>query len=431
MTRRRVSDPRPVKIPTTALSQHSFSSLPIKITRRQIPEVTITQVDRIDSTLHHMATAIDQSAWMAMSSQTPSLAPDVPPPSYNVATQDRSQGSRAETLAVNAPEAAKLPTGSVSMARPANPLPGMSKVVASAKASTPRSLFPTVFNFYFGHSSLSTFWIGEHRETPLYAYCLHSGFSGLPPVVLHSSPEVRDDNMWADIDWSMFQNEIRIGLPDLPEKGERVTEMLQRDQGRQMTSVFRFSIEAGSAGSCQREEYEWRRSSGDAIESLGGDGDGYKLMRLAEDAPPGADRAQCAKSMSGFVSSDGFEVVAAWSGVSGSLTKHGKFRFMGTGASGLLGERWVLMAVVTSLALWERERRSRKHRSGAIGSMGVAVAAVILSTVRMWGGTESSRARLSSCSPPLLSCISRIIYKLRSQVYRIIRIISNGIISTR
>lgn len=51
----------------------------------------------------------------------------------------------------------------------------------------------------------------------------------------------------------------------------------------------------------------------------------------------------------GYMASDGREVVAAWTTYSRSRV--GKFRFTGTGLSGLLGEKWAIAAIVTFCAL--------------------------------------------------------------------------------
>ncbi|KAI1179625.1 hypothetical protein F4777DRAFT_600420 [Nemania sp. FL0916] len=65
--------------------------------------------------------------------------------------------------------------------------------------------------------------------------------------------------------------------------------------------------------------------------------------------------------------SDGKEVVAVWAPGGGSVfaatTKDEalllRFKFVGAGADGSLGERWAIMAVASALAIWHRERRTR------------------------------------------------------------------------
>jgi hypothetical protein len=79
-------------------------------------------------------------------------------------------------------------------------------------------------------------------------------------------------------------------------------------------------------------------------------------------------------------SSDGREVVAVFAGAVSSISmskstpmspmsnnnnksKVLRFRFLGTGADGSLGDRWAIMAVATALAIWNRDRRSSSANS--------------------------------------------------------------------
>jgi hypothetical protein len=88
---------------------------------------------------------------------------------------------------------------------------------------------------------------------------------------------------------------------------------------------------------------------------LGGHYYGWKLVRMSRGAPGGGNMAF---APGGFKDSRGNEVVAAWTmGDGRSLTKVAHFRFMGTGLTGLLGERWAIMMVITGLALFHRDRR--------------------------------------------------------------------------
>ncbi|KAI0910997.1 hypothetical protein F4823DRAFT_587699 [Ustulina deusta] len=150
-----------------------------------------------------------------------------------------------------------------------------------------------------------------------------------------------------------------------------------------LSRVMGFSIETAASGRA-REHFEWRHSSGVEVEALGGRHSGWKLVRVslpavmmgptynnnnnnnnnsntsASSFPP--PRKHSSGSGSGNVvgqSSDGKEVVAVWSGVSMSLSKVLRFRFLGSGADGSLGDRWAVMAVASALAIWNRDRRSR------------------------------------------------------------------------
>lgn len=117
--------------------------------------------------------------------------------------------------------------------------------------------------------------------------------------------------------------------------------------------AYQFSIEVGNSN--VRETFEWRHSYGDAVASLGDYHVGWKLVRLSRGPPPGDENYV----HGGFRDSQGNEIVAAYTRVSGSLTKAATFQFMGTGDSGMLGERWAILAVITAFALYYREARKR------------------------------------------------------------------------
>ncbi|KAI1126888.1 hypothetical protein F5Y10DRAFT_243965 [Nemania abortiva] len=129
-----------------------------------------------------------------------------------------------------------------------------------------------------------------------------------------------------------------------------------------------FSITTtASAGRRQRvEAFEWRHSYGPEVESLGGSrDDGWKLVRMSSSDARGAVRhtfpsLYLAKRYPSKVgtSSDGKEVVAVWcaAGLGRSFSsKCMRFRFLGSGADGSLGQRWAVMAVASALAMWHND----------------------------------------------------------------------------
>ncbi|KAH7161544.1 hypothetical protein EDB81DRAFT_925073 [Dactylonectria macrodidyma] len=182
--------------------------------------------------------------------------------------------------------------------------------------------FPPSFNLYRGGFFSSSYKLGQHKNQPLYVFSYHSGWSSTPPVLLHSGPDTSYPQL-ASASWRSFSSSFFVELPAAP-----------------------------SFGAGRRTHENWRHSRGDAVKSLGGRLYGYKLVRLAQ-GPPRSRGTGNGGDMN-FVDSAGKEIVAAWAGSRGSSTKEGeaKFRFMGTGLTGLLGERWAIMAVVTFLALF-------------------------------------------------------------------------------
>lgn len=131
-----------------------------------------------------------------------------------------------------------------------------------------------------------------------------------------------------------------------------------------------FTVDVPSpAGGFRPETFQWRRSRGPAIAAaaaMGTSGSGsssdtplltnrihhggMKLVRLATDARHGG----------GEVATGGGEVVAVLY-IGSKLTTRGYFMFQGTGAQGILGDRFRIIAVMTAVGMWDRKRR----RNGA------------------------------------------------------------------
>lgn len=113
--------------------------------------------------------------------------------------------------------------------------------------------------------------------------------------------------------------------------------------------------------SLRPETFEWRPSRGPAIAALaagrGLSSRGIKLVRLATDAGRGG----------GEIASGGGEVVAVYVGrrpaaavFRGLGGNRGYFMFQGTGAQGILGETFRVVAVMTAVGVWDRQRRETR-----------------------------------------------------------------------
>jgi hypothetical protein len=160
----------------------------------------------------------------------------------------------------------------------------------------------------------------------LYCISTHKAFSSKPSVILHNGMYEKCPPLATAQLHSFSDTDIRLFGMSLA---------LQRKSGFSKGAVFNFPMGNGS-----RELFEWKRSSGSEVSSLGGSSwrHGMKL-----------------------VSSKTGEVVAAWA--PHSMSKHGKMRF-----TGLLGDTFEVMAVITLLAILEKARRSnRGAASGAAG----------------------------------------------------------------
>lgn len=256
--------------------------------------------------------------------------------------------------------------------------------------------FPPSVNLYrdaFPGALQRRYFLGEHQATPLYAVAAwlssdsattnqHPSTRLFPQqqqastLVLHNGPSedyaplatASYDNAWAG------RRTMHVLLPPLPHQDH--AEPITVQTGTTSMSLgsggivgggglsFSFAVEipwpasasnpSGNNITWHKEAYEWRRSKTHAVAGLGGASHGWKLVRLSDALPPGG----LAVAGSGPPSGDGHEVVAVCANAGGlTMTKLFRFAFLGTGLSGVLGERWAVMAVVTGLVIWDRDSR--------------------------------------------------------------------------
>jgi hypothetical protein len=113
-----------------------------------------------------------------------------------------------------------------------------------------------------------------------------------------------------------------------------------------------FSVTVGRGQGMHDEQFEWRQSHGDEVKALDEWHWGLKLVRLNNEKPDeGGGKGKNRKSGE---SSDGKEIVAVWADTGKlSMSKIGKFQFLGSGATGELGECWAIMAIVSVVRLWQ------------------------------------------------------------------------------
>ncbi|KAI0123936.1 hypothetical protein BJ170DRAFT_66862 [Xylariales sp. AK1849] len=213
----------------------------------------------------------------------------------------------------------------------------------SLSSHTTSRAFPLRFNLYSKHPAKELF-LGEHQEQPLYAITRSDETSSKPRnVVLHngvstSNPALgtgqyvgSDDKRW----------EIKFSPGD--SQSITVTEIVSQE-GDWMERVFRFSVETDTTNG--RENFEWRRAPVSSI--LGGQTLGWKLIRITKDLTETVPKSSGGTRKE---STGNEEVVAACSKNTTLWTKYWRFAFLGTGAAGVLGTRWKLMTVMTSLML--------------------------------------------------------------------------------
>jgi len=251
------------------------------------------------------------------------------------------------------------------------PPPGYSE--SNSKASptgltgpfVPYRPFPPVMNAYyiyeFSVNSAKTIKLcGEKESDFLYRIEVHTGYSmsgplgSRPGVILHNGTSRKDPLLAAAGDESQTSSTIygmnprsivlmpRMHLGPGATTNDLFNEMMlaatvPTDKG----VAFRFAIEVGIE-KVYRESFEWRKIK-DPVTKKGG----YKLVRQPCEGAGG----QATGSSSQAASSHGEEETLAlltwpkgWSWFKLAFT----LEFKGSGLTGVLGERWQLMAVITA-----------------------------------------------------------------------------------
>jgi hypothetical protein len=242
-----------------------------------------------------------------MATFTDFLAPDDPPPPYEEATTD-------EEAAADRPPAARV------------------------------GQMPVAFNLYYKMSMrLQLMHLGEHKSDPQYAVTFHTGFSGKPNIILHASPDPNAAALATSDDKGI--SDSKVTLPADGQFLELTVPFKSHREGVHYT--FTFEAEVGDLKP-QIETFEWRSSRGEEVRVARKHGSGWKLVRIARDV--GTDVVECSDRASG-ATRDGKEVVAVYSSNMRTFTKVCAFQFMGSGATGELGPRFPLLAVMTALRI--------------------------------------------------------------------------------
>jgi hypothetical protein len=187
--------------------------------------------------------------------------------------------------------------------------------------------------------------LGEHQDQPIYALTTHTGWSGNPDVVLHTTTDKKSPPL-ATAKFRTFSNDTMIVLPPPPRGGtSRDGELVLH--GSTFLRTFSFSFDVpGPDSQLRAEPFEWRHSKGQDVGQLASVwGTGWKLVRLA---------------------GQGKEIVAVCTMGPASLSKTFCFKFLGAGETGALGERWAVMAVISGISIWERDRRAKNKAAGSM-----------------------------------------------------------------
>lgn len=231
------------------------------------------------------------------------------------------------------------------------------------------------------HLSPSPSYPATHPQTS-YKVSLSNGFYG--SLIL-------DDASKSTAPLARASPEGRRGY-DVLLPGSIVAEGLRRQSRK---NKWTFAIPVGVHG--EVETFEWRRSRGSEIKQLGASWRGWKLVRLGSSSRGQYDAAQDmyhekddeslprysssedekhgrADSAHAIEESGEGEIVAVWAktGCWTSLHDVGEFAFHGSGASGELGSRFAVMAVMTALCIWQKAMRDQAT-AGAVSATSTVV----------------------------------------------------------
>jgi hypothetical protein len=225
--------------------------------------------------------------------------------------------------------------------------------------------FPVAFNIYSKPLSRK-YVLGKHDSQPLYAFRTYSAISGQPAAVLHNIPDPREDreDMWATVEFPPLSSDVVISLPGVAGSSSQKETM----EIGASSEGYSFSVEVGDArAGLTRESFGWRHTSstgGLMVKLPEGMNQGWMLVRKEKQPLYGVNgHTFRAYGDGAYLTPDGYEVLAVCADVGSALsTKRARFQFLGTASGSMYGSRFDLMAVMTALAIFEKDRRSKKQK---------------------------------------------------------------------
>ncbi|CAD6446275.1 defbbdad-de92-4a2f-bd30-b3ff1a9eb277-CDS [Sclerotinia trifoliorum] len=185
-------------------------------------------------------------------------------------------------------------------------------------------LFPTIFGVYRDGSTKLV--LSEHHITTPFMIIATSNLPDEPSIIVSSSTAVMGTVNFHD---SSSKTDIVVG---------NTSSTLQSSGLLSPVWDFTYTFDNG-----RQEEFQWKRSSGEAVAGLGGRRRGSKLVRVSSG-----------------------EVLAAWSQpATMNLDKVAKIGLLDSGRAHGWGERWEVTVVLGAIALIEKDRRVRDNASAA------------------------------------------------------------------
>ncbi|KAI1190745.1 hypothetical protein F5B17DRAFT_385651 [Nemania serpens] len=221
---------------------------------------------------------------------------------------------------------------------------------SASSSSSPSSRFPDELNLYFPSGS---FFLGTGISQPLYS--VHVSYRQVIPVevqiVLRTGPDAefppfatlsisgRNARVWAPKQDSDMMDMSRVSISQVGPTG-----LLGTGYGS-----YVFAVPARDSSGLV-EEYVWKHSMVPDILQV-------KAHWTLSRKPPSSSSSSSggASGSGGAGSRVADETVATLSFKKDSRSKIGTIRFEGSGASGELGDRWAVVAILTALAIWQHK----------------------------------------------------------------------------
>ncbi|KAM0433305.1 hypothetical protein ACHAPT_004181 [Fusarium lateritium] len=209
--------------------------------------------------------------------------------------------------------------------------------------------------------------LGEPDQDPVYCLSLPEGFYG--KMIMHDGPD-HDSPALGGAMPDGWRVDFNIQLPAIP--GTDVAQSLEilRHKTKKHERYW-FGMHVGEGPDRHLERFEWRRSHGSEVKSVGESKWGWKLVRVGrhnmDDPNDEAEASGEEPDRPDGFTSDGKEVVAVWADTKAnlSMTKIGTFELRGSGLTGELGTQWALMALLSCMCQWQAMMMTTTTVSGA------------------------------------------------------------------
>ncbi|KAI2605181.1 uncharacterized protein GGS25DRAFT_419057 [Hypoxylon fragiforme] len=250
-------------------------------------------------------------------------------------------------------------------------VPETSTTNTSSSIVGARNRFPQALNGYYEKKwTTRNIQLGEHANSPLYNVALGSDYTGKLDLCAGASSSAGPviataafTSKWGSAKETIVEllalGDDAAGSSYSGGGGTGSTRVVMKMKVGLLHVSYRFSVQTGTGKDLRTEDFEWRQSRGEEVRGLNKHaGYGWKLVRLSGNNAEqgggggGSDRTKRAVGWT----SDGQEVVAAWShNNSWSANKVFKLQFLESGATGVLGDRFAVVALMTALKIFHHE----------------------------------------------------------------------------